>query len=341
MRKINKEVKNNILRKTPWGHSSTPHKEGLNEEQIKGLFYKAITDEENSVISEINRIVEEGNKQFSEIDNTEYFGKIENDSFIGSDQNWIRNGNLVYVYGNIHSYTFPLNTMPTAITNIRNGKNLVMRLTAPEGVVPDNSLTLTIGENTYSGLTLLRNTAEEAMNGIYFLRFAIPVNKIRKETVTVKWNEESGEETVVFDFNDDYAQSTEKKLYIRFASSASGSDSSVNWSNGKEYVGFYYSDSDALPTAYKWARFSQPSFGWTAHQCEVTSWNSDKQAVVSLQSVNENSILIVEPIYSSYTQWHNSKIRLKTQGNGTLTLICDSVPSEAIAFRVLVGNQAN
>lgn len=342
MRKISSEVKNKILRKTPWGHSSSPHDEGLNEEQIKGLFYKAITDEENSVISEINRIVEEGNKQFSEIDNTEYFGKIENELYSELGQNWVRSGNFVYVCGQITPQSEKQVEMLSGFyTNVASAKNLYVRITAPEGIIPDSSLTLTIGDKSFSGLELLRNTEDEATNGIYYIRIAIPVNKIRKESVSIKWSAESNKETVLFDFSDDYSQSTEKQLFIKFASSIDGKDMSSMWNNGLNYIGFYYSDVDGEADKYKWARLTPPACTWTSYTLSVSSWNTDKKATINLSTINENSIVVVEPIYSSYTQWQESKIRLMTQSIGTLTLVCDTIPDSEVQFRVLVGNQEN
>ncbi len=340
MRKINKEVKNNILKKTPWGHSATPHEEGLSEDQIKGLFYRAITDSDNSVISEINRIVEEGNKQFSEIDNTEYFGKLENEKAFDNKQQWIRNGNLVYVYGKITPLTsLQIDTLKDKITNLVYNKCLLMKVTAPEGVVPDNTLSLIIGKNVYTGLENLKSSVEDALNGVYYLRFAIPVNKVRKQTVKIKWNQDLNEETMVFDFNDDYAESAEKKLFIKYASSINGDNMSSVWSSGLKYVGFYYSNQDGGASNYTWARFIPPMFGWMKKDFTVSVWNSNKETSISFSSIKNDSIIIVDPLYSSYDVWYGCKIRLKSQENGTLTLIADTIPDVGVSLRVIVGNR--
>ena len=345
MRKITKQVRNNILRKTPWGHSSSPRDEGLNTEQIKGMFYKAITDEENSVIAEINRVVEEGNKQFAEIDNTEYFGKLESDELFAEKQSWVRNGNLVYVYGKLNSLSSITDNNLESITNIGLGKSLVLRLTAPEGVIPDNSLTLTIGETAFKGLSLLKNSQEEAMNGIYYLRFAIRVNNIRKQTVSIKWNEDSNEETVVFDFNDDYAESIEKKLFIKFASSEDGKNASEEWSEGKEYVGFYSGVADADASAYKWAKFASSKStlalsysSFHSYIINFSSWSSTNTATLSFDALTETSFVIAIPEYRSHDNFYKYKIHVKERNGRFVVFECDEVPPMTVDVHFFIIN---
>lgn len=349
MRKINKEVWKKILRKTPWGHSTSPREEGLNTEEIKGLFYRAITDEEDSVIAEINRIVEEGNKQFSEIDNSEYFGKLENDPIFASRQSWIRNGNLVYVYGRLINITSISDDAFGNITNVGYGKNLFLRLTAPEGVIPDKSLTLTIGESVFNGLTLLNNTREEAMKGIYYIRFSVRTNNERKQTVSIKWNEEENTETVVFDFNDDYAETMTKKLFIKFSASADGSDASEEWSEGLDYIGFYFGREDVDPSEYKWAKFvgeskSQsglvgPATYLKSYKVLVGEWENNEARVI-LDFIKETSTVFALPLYTAYDYWYENKIRVDQVTNGKVTLRCDKSPGTSTEFVLYVANRA-
>lgn len=343
MRKINKDTRNKILKKTPWGHSALPHEEGLNEEQIKGLFYKAITDEDNSVISEINRIVEEGNKQFAEIDNTEYFGKLESDPLFANRQEWIRNGNLVYVYGRLPNLSSITENHSNPITNLGLGKNLVLRVTAPDWVIPDSSLTLQIGDNVFSGLTILNNSVEEAMKGVYYIRFSIRVNNIRKQTVSLKWNENSKFETVVFDFNDDYVSTSNKNLFIKFATDSSGSNAKDEWSEGMEYVGFLCSDEDLDASEYKWIKIpssnSTPHLTMTTYSFQLNGWNPQNLCVVPAPAIREDSLLIMQPESTSHDAWNNSDICLRSQSKGSMIIACGNPSYTNLKFKLYVLNQ--
>lgn len=338
MRKINKETRNKILRKTPWGHSATPAEEGLSEEQIKGMFYKAITDQEDSVISEVNRIVEEGNKQFSEIDNTEYFGTLENEPLFDDTQKWVRSGNLVYVYDEIQELEdTPFNSLKTVITNLWTKKSMLMRVTAPEGVIPDNTLKLDIGGYVYEGLSLLKNTVGEASNGIFRLRFAVPVSNVRNQPVTIKWNEESKEETIVFDFNEEYTANVDRKLYIKYATSATGKNMKSTWNSDLEFVGFYYGYEDAPASSYTWARFMTPHLKWYTTLVWIASW-VNKESSISVSWVTPGSIVIVDSSYESTDVWKECNVRYKSHTTGKVVLICDTVPSGQMRIRIIVGS---
>lgn len=338
MRKINKETRNKILRKTPWGHSAKPAEEGLTEEQIKGMFYKAITDSEDSVISEINRIVEEGNKQFSEIDNTEYFGTLENEPLFEDAQKWVRSGNLVYVYSKIEEMeTYRFNSMQSLITNFWNKKSILLRVTAPEGVIPDNALKLEIGGNVYNGLSLLKNSVEEASNGIYRLRFAVPVSSERNQDVTIKWNAESREETIVFDFKEEYTSNVDKKLFIKYASNSSGGTMTTGVTTNTRYIGYYYGFEDVPASGYTWVRYGIPLF-WVTTRVSVNGWTSNKECSISVSWVTIGSILIVQPVYDSYDTWYENKVRVKSYGDAKIIFICDTVPEKAIGVNIYIGS---
>lgn len=173
------------------------------------------------------------------------------------------------------------------------------------------------------------------------MRFAIRVNKIRKEKVSVKWNKDSDYQTLVFDFNDDYARYLQKKINVVYATSPTGTNSSVNWTKGKNYVGFYFSDQTGWAGEKVWVKFAPSQFFWTSNTVSVSIWGANKQATINLSNVKSTSIVIVEPIYSSYNEWHDAKIRLMSQSNGSLTLICDQPPQGAVTCRVLVGNEVD
>lgn len=340
MKKINEVTKNNILKKTPWGHSSNPAEEGLNEEQIKGLFYRAITDSDNSVISEINRIVEEANRQFSEIDNTEYFGKLEAVKVLNKKQSWIRNGNLVYVYGNVPSVSIiEYSSIQNAFINVETGKNLFVKITAPEGIIPDSSLCLEIGDNTYTGLGLLRNSLEESLQGNYYIKVAIPANNVRKQEVKLRWNSQVKTETIVFDFNDEYMENWPKKVFIKFASSATGENASFTWNSDLNYVGFYYGATDTSASSYKWARFIPPVVKWSKHQTTINSWGNNLQVHINIPEVKADSIVIVSPDSDSYNLWHTHKIQCTAQANNEITISCATLPASAVTLNVVVGTE--
>lgn len=59
--KVSEESKLAILRKTPWVMSARPSEDGMPAGQIKKMFYTALTDEENSVMAEMERMRQEAN----------------------------------------------------------------------------------------------------------------------------------------------------------------------------------------------------------------------------------------------------------------------------------------
>lgn len=67
--KINLNTKNAILNKSAKFLPDKPSEYGMTSEDIKKAFYSFATDDENSIISEINRIVEEINNEANSLKN--------------------------------------------------------------------------------------------------------------------------------------------------------------------------------------------------------------------------------------------------------------------------------
>lgn len=65
-----------------------------------------------------------------------------------------------------------------------------------------------------------------------------------------------------------------------------------------------------------------------------------KSQTVNLGGVNANSIVVVspDPAEDNFTAYAESGVRCKSQGEGTLTFICDEVPGVALAVNVAVLN---
>ena len=76
---ISKAAKDTILRKTAHALPDRPSASGMKPQDIKKAFYAAITDEEDSIIAEMERIIRECNtiinsiinRAFTHVDNTD------------------------------------------------------------------------------------------------------------------------------------------------------------------------------------------------------------------------------------------------------------------------------
>lgn len=67
IRQITKETENAMLRKSAYGLPNRPSESGMKAEDIKKAFYKSLIDSENSLLSELKRIVTEANEILSNI----------------------------------------------------------------------------------------------------------------------------------------------------------------------------------------------------------------------------------------------------------------------------------
>src|SRR5690554_2476590 len=81
--KISNEMVENIKRKTACALPNEPSKAGVPPERIKSSSYRPLTDTDNSIISEINRIVEEANEKIARIVSGEDLTFLSNDTTLG------------------------------------------------------------------------------------------------------------------------------------------------------------------------------------------------------------------------------------------------------------------
>lgn len=81
---------------------------------------------------------------------------------------------------------------------------------------------------------------------------------------------------------------------------------------------------------------------WTAVTVSLTvvGWSNNQQTVavanVTADSAATSVIVAPAPASDNYAAYNSSGVRCTGQGSGTLTFICDSVPSVALAVNVLV-----
>ena len=69
IKQVSTETENAMLRKSAFGLPNRPSELGMKAEDIKKAFYKSLIDSENSLLSELKRVVSEANAILSEIDN--------------------------------------------------------------------------------------------------------------------------------------------------------------------------------------------------------------------------------------------------------------------------------
>ncbi len=70
IRQISKETENAMLRKSAYGLPNRPSESGMKAEDIKKAFYKSLIDSENSLLSELKRVVSEANEILSYLDSS-------------------------------------------------------------------------------------------------------------------------------------------------------------------------------------------------------------------------------------------------------------------------------
>lgn len=67
IQQINNETKEKIKRKTAYGFPNKPSASGIPPEVIKRTSYAPLVDDENSIVAEINRLVDEANAEISDV----------------------------------------------------------------------------------------------------------------------------------------------------------------------------------------------------------------------------------------------------------------------------------
>lgn len=68
----------------------------------------------------------------------------------------------------------------------------------------------------------------------------------------------------------------------------------------------------------------------------TVAWGAGKTATVNVDGVETNSLVFVAPAPSSYTAYTNAGIYCSTQGDGTLTFTCTTLPTNSITVNVVI-----
>ena len=77
--KVSETAREKILRKTPYAHSVRPSDDGMSAGQVKKMFYQAITDREDSVLAQVDRVVDEVNDELAlKVDQTQVVDLVQN-----------------------------------------------------------------------------------------------------------------------------------------------------------------------------------------------------------------------------------------------------------------------
>ena len=343
MYKISDNTIQAIKNKTPWGHSAFPQDEGLNEEEIKGLFYKAITDSKDSVISEINRIVDEANRELEVIDNVDRIGMIENCHLAPEKQHWMRVKNILFIYGDVKLYSAEEVEAFGDVINMNVGNNSLFKVTAPYNVIPDENLTVTVQDKTYSGLVLLRNSAEEALNGQYYFYIAINKSDESINNISIKWNTvDEPKQLLAFFSNVGSASSTtEKKLFFKYSANSNGDNMTSNYRKELKYLGLAYSESEPeLASSYTWVRIKTNQMVWYTATVLVSSWNGGAYQDYYVKNLKTTSHVFVTFPSKYYETWAKCGLRCEVIGPETIRVHCKEAPS-LILIQLLIGDMDN
>ena len=340
MKKISRSTINAILKKTPYAHSSDISKEGLSDEQIKGLFYKAITDDSNSVIAEINRIVEEFDEDISRIDASYSAGKLISLPHVEvASQPFVQIGSVALFYDKIHTYSLSdMANLKVKFDLSTGGDYLFLRFLAPDGVVPDDNLKLTVGNQEQSGLSALSNSAEEAAEGVYYTDFCIKYLQTPLETVKIRWNE-GEEKTVVLLFLSSYLEDKDERTFVKFASDNLGTDIGDTWTSSRKYIGF--ARGKTAPTAYSsyvWAKIVDDKPTTKTVTLTALGWSGNSQTL-NVSEVSASSYVFCAPLPDGTSDniWAYCGVKCVTQGSGTLTFSCRETPSVDVSVNLYIG----
>lgn len=69
----------------------------------------------------------------------------------------------------------------------------------------------------------------------------------------------------------------------------------------------------------------------------TAGWNaSTKKQTVTVTGVTSTAIIIVTPSPDSYVAYADAGVRCSAQGSGTLTFVCEDVPTEALTANILI-----
>ena len=76
---------------------------------------------------------------------------------------------------------------------------------------------------------------------------------------------------------------------------------------------------------------------WSTITIATSAW-SNKTATVSVSGVTASNAVDVAPVEPTFDAYINAGIRATSQGSGTLTFACKTVPTVAISVNVKVYN---
>ena len=93
-------------------------------------------------------------------------------------------------------------------------------------------------------------------------------------------------------------------------------------------LGSYYTISDLASKGYR-------KITWSTITIATSAWDSSKKtATVSVSGVTADNAVDVAPTESAYDAYATAGIRASSQGAGTLTFTCKTVPTVAISANV-------
>ena len=338
MKKVNNNTVTAILKKTPYAHSSDPALEGLSEEQIKGLFYRAITDDKNSVIAEINRIVVEGNEEFAKLDASFKRGvltSLPHDEV--KTQTFAEYGGLTLFYAPVPYYTLTeIPTLASEFSLVTNGKYLFLRLTAPEGVVPDNEFEITVGNRVDGSFFALASSHEDALNGVYYYDFCYKWTGEKSLVLSVKWNLDEEARTFIFLFLEDYLEEKDKRTFVLFAEDALGTNSSTS-PVGKSFIGFAYAKSLPAVSSFVGARIREEPPVRKSVTLASIAW-SNNSLTLSESAVTSSSYVLASPSPNSADNYALYGVKCVSQSSGSLTFTARETPAVDLTVNLLIGD---
>lgn len=357
--KINEETIDKIKMKTPYSHTARPYEEGMNEEQIKGLFYKALTDENTSVIAEINRIVQEINDDKKRCYPPDSIGKIEILQF----DKFKQPKGLVTDYALFLFSTPKLTTkgILNEITDYRypslneNDRHLILKVTTPKGVIPNNNFSFAQGGKGYGGLGLLSNSSNESYDGNYYVKIPI-VCKEPIEVLYFNWNGNAYTTYLIVDINalvGNSVISTEGlKLFKKYsAGDKEGSIYDYAQSDSK-YVGLYIGSSPSSDRSdYTWIPLttvissgsssggvaSSSTFKKTSVILPYQNWK-DNIMDIRVDGVTSDNVVLVSPNPSYMSIWSNHGVYCSVQYENYLKFYTDTPPEKNIEINILIGD---
>lgn len=345
--KIEEEVIEKIKMKTPYGHTARPYEEGMNEEQIKGLFYKGLTDEKTSVVAEINRIVKEINEESKKSFPPDAIGTIEimNTEAVPQPEGLVTDYALfLYDSPSIIDITEIRKLTQYKYTLTSNEKYLVLRITAPEGVVPDNDLMFMQRGQGVGGITLLASASDEVYDGYYYLN--VPVHmKSPIEVIKLKWNGEAYTSFMIIDLKSLISTdlSNDVTLYKKYSKSDSEGVLYDELQEDSKYVGLYVGDEESTNFAdYTWIPLSKEEssskggFRKVSAVLDMDQW-SDGIYTLKLEGVTSDSVVIVSPSPTYMGLWAENGVYCSGQYADHLRFYADTTPEKNIDVNILIG----